>query len=268
MISSYEAAALHMAKARSKHLGRPMKSQGWRLFQDGDEYVVEARRVQIGRFLPDNTFLFTTDGDRVYRVAAAISGTINRNLPFHWRRVGMKKYRVNHRNNVVYAGNSGYVAEFEHDAPAPQVYDGLAFNLFTGKCLNYRPDTKPEIDPDRRKEWLAASGVWKRKLKVMARLGVFDKLIADERAKPTPWQNQPRWHTDEWVDILYKAIKDNDHNTGLLRAFVAGAVTPWGQPKSSMDMYEAVDRTVKAKSVELRQRFGVFKGKPDDKFYI
>ena len=264
MISSYKTAQLHMEKARSKAKGRPMKGAGWRLRRDGDEYAVEVYGTEIGRFCPNNTFVFTTTEEQAYRIAHTLSGTMHRNIPFHWKRVGMKKYRTNHRNNVVY-NDYGYIVEFEHDAPAPRLYNGLAFNLFTGKCINYRPDTKPEIDPERRKEWLAASRAWKRKLKVMARIGVFDKLIADERAKPTPWGGRPKWHTDEWVDILYKAIKNNDHNNDLLRAFVASSVTPWGKEPTSMGMYEAVDRTIKAQSTELRQRFGVFTGEVHDK---
>ena len=256
MISSYKTAQLHMEKARSKAKGRPMKGAGWRLSQDGDEYVVTAYDVQVGRFLPDNTFMFTLTGERAYRVAQTLSGTMHRNLPFHWCRVNFKTYRVDHHMNLPARLSWEH---FQHPTNAPQVYDGLKFDLYTGKCLNYLPDFKRKVDPDRRKEWLGASRAWKRKLKAAARVGVFDGLIAQEKRNATSWADRPRWNQKEWLDILYKAIKTGDCSVDLLRMFVASETRSWDTP-TSMRMYERIDEIVKAQSIELRKRFGVFEG--------
>ena len=263
MISSYEAAVLHMEKARSKAKGRPMKGAGWRLHIDYREYVVTLQDHEIGRFLPNNTFVFTTTGERAYPVAMILSGTMHRNLPFYWQRVDHKKYRVEHRGEAI--GNGyGYV---HLTSESPQLYNGLTFDLYTGRCLNPLPDAKRRADPDRRKEWLAASRAWKRKLKVIARLGVLDPLIADEKKNPTSWRDKPKWGQDQWLDILYKAIKDGDCNTDLIRMFVATEVTPWNSC-TSMQMYDRIDRVIKSQSVALRTRFGVFEEGTDDKFHI
>lgn len=256
MISSYKAAQLHMEKARSKAKGRPMNGAGWRLFQDGDEYVVTVYDVQVGRFLPDNTFMFTRTGEEAYRVAHTLSSAMHRNLPFHWARVGKKKYRVDHEANMPH---QRVWEHFHTPTNSPMVYDGLKFDLYTGKCLNYLPDAKRTVDPERRKEWLAASRAWKRKLKAAARVGVFDGLIAEEKRNTTSWADRPRWNQEEWLDILYKAIKTGDCSTDLLRMFVASGTRSWHTP-TSMEMYEHIDRVVKSQSVELRKRFGVFKG--------
>ena len=255
MISSYEAAQLHMEKARSKAKGRPMKGQNWRLFQDGDEYVVTVYGEQVGRFLPDNTFMFTTTGEKAYRVAHTLSGTMHRNLPFHWVRHAFKAYRVDHEANIT----DWPWKHFQKPTNAPMVYDGLKFDLYTGKCLNYLPDPKRKVNPERRKEWLAASRAWKRKLKAAARVGVFDGLIAQEKRNATFWLDKPRWDQKEWLDILYKAIKTGDCSVDLLRMFVASETGPWYTP-TSMEMFEYVDKIVKAQSIELRKRFGVFEG--------
>jgi len=254
MISSYQAATEHMSKARSKAKGRPMKGAGWRLFQDGDEYVVTAYDVQVGRFLPDNTFMFTLTGEEAYRIAQTLGSTMSRNLPFEWTRYKKKAYRVDHTANI-----DGHVYQhFAKPTNAPLVYDGLKFDLFTGRCLNYKPDPKPVVNPDRRKEWLRASRAWKRKLKAAARVGVFDGLIAQEKADRTPWGKRPFWSRDKELDILYKAIKDGDCSTDLLRMFVQSGVPSWLTP-TSMQMYDSIERIVKAQSTELRKRFGVFK---------
>ena len=256
MISSYKAAQLHMEKARSKAKGRPMKGQGWRLFQDGDEYVVTTYGEQVGRFLPDNTFMFTTSGERAYRIAHTLSGTMRRNLPFDWCRVDFKTYRVDHQMNLP---STHAWTHFHKPTNAPMVYDGLKFDLYTGKCLNYLPDSKRVADPERRKEWLAASRAWKRKLKAAARVGVFDGLISQEVKDRTSWADRPRWNQKEWLDILYNAIKTGDCSVDLLRMFVSSETRSWDTP-TSMQMYERIDKIVKAQSIELRKRFGVFEG--------
>lgn len=123
------------------------------------------------------------------------------------------------------------------------------------------------MDPERRKDWLAASRAWKRKLKVIARIGGLDGLIAAEKANPTYWTDRPWWHKDQWLDILYKAIKDGDCGVDLLRMFVASETQTWETP-TSMQVYERIMRVINNNSVELRKRFGVFKGDVDDKFRI
>lgn len=262
MISSYKAAQLHMEKAQSKAKGRPMKSAGWRLFQDGDEYVVTVYKVQVGRFLPDNTFMFSLSGRTAYPIAQTLSGTMSRNLPFQWARVASKVYRVDYTTDIPHHRSWDH---FQQPTNAPMVYDGLKFDLFTGKCLNYRPDHKRTADPERRKEWLAASQAWKRKLKVLARIGVLDEIVAAERANPTPYQHKPRWNHDEWLDKLYKAIKDNDCSTDILRLFAASEVSTFFN-NTGAAFYKAIDKVIRNRSVELRRRFGVFKGDVDDKF--
>jgi hypothetical protein len=263
MISSYKAAQLHMEKARNKAKGRPMKGAGWRLFQDGDEYVVTVSKTQIGRFLPDNTFMFTVSGVEAYPVSYTLSGTMHRNLPFHWARVANKVYRVDHEANMT----TQVWDHFQQPTNAPQVYDGLKFDLTTGRCLNYKPDYKREVDLDRRKEWLAASAAWKRKLKVIARIGGLDSFITHEKQNPTGWREKPKWGMDEWLDILYKAIKDGDCSPELLSMFAASEVSPWN-PCTSMQLYESIDRITKNQSVELRRRFGVFKEAANEKIRI
>ena len=262
MISSYQAAQLHMEKARSKAKGRPMKGAGWRLFQDGDEYVVTLYDVQIGRFLPDNTFMFSTNGESAHPVAHTLSTAMHRNLPFHWARFDKRCYRVDHITNVP---DSRTYLHFQQPTNAPQVYDGLKFDMFTGKCLNYMPDLKPTVNPEKRKEWLAASQAWRRKLKVLARIGVLDEIVAAERANPTPYQHKPRWGRDEWLDKLYKAIKDNDCSTDILRLLAASEVSAFYNSTGAA-FYEAIEKLVKTHSRELRIRFGALEGGTDDKF--
>ena len=254
MISTYASAEKYMSKARNKSAGRAMVNNHWRMHQDGNEYVVNVRRIQIGRFLPDNTFMFSLTGGSARRIAQTISVTLDRNLPFAWKRCGPAMYRVDHRSNI----DSPWWEHFKAPTSAPQLYDGLRFDLSTGKCLNHKPDITKRIVPERRKEWLAASGAWKRKLKAASRLGVFDGLIAAELANRTPWNERVRWDSKQGIDILYKAIKDNDCSVALLRMFVASATVSW--VGSSPQVYAYIEKTISKQSIALRKRFGVFEG--------
>ena len=257
MISSYKAAQLHMEKARDKAKGRPMKGSGWRLFQDGDEYVVKLYGHMVGRFLTNNTFMFTLLGETAHPVAPTLSATIHRNLPFEWARVGEKMYRVEHRAN--FDGERWRWDWMRQPTNAPLVYPGLTFDLTTGKCLNPKPDAafKPEVDPERRKVWLAALRAWKRQVKTAARLGVFDPLMAASRANPPGWHDRPDWSEEKYLDILYTAIKDGRCDTDLLRMFVDARITQYTPPLTSMEMFEEVERVLAVSSVALRKRFGV-----------
>ena len=251
MISTYEAAKRYMSKARNASTGRAMKSSNWRMYQDGNEYVVYAYKVMVGRFLPDNTFMFTLDGSKAHRIAQTLSITIDRNLPFGWQRCGKQTYRVDHRDNI----------DGRLHTSAPQVYDGLRFDLFTGKCLNYKSDLTQRVNPDRRKEWLAACKAWKRKLRVAARLGAFDALIREELADRTSWTARVQWNSKQGIDTLYKVIKDNDCSVEVMRMFVASSTGRFGWPaQTSQEIYACMDKIVTANSVELRKRFGVFEG--------
>ena len=259
MISSYEAAVLHMKKARSKAKGRPMKGAGWRLYQDGDEYVVRVYGDEVGRFLPDNTFMFTTDGDRAYRNAHTLSATMHRNLPFYWARFDKRRYRVDHRDNVRRDGTWWLSLQTGKTARPPEVYHGLKFNLFDGKCLNPKPDWQPIIDPEKRKEWLAALRAWKLKVKVAARLGTYDKMIAAERANPTPWMDMPVLNREPFLDKLYKAIKDGDCSPDLIHSFIVIECRGYHGAKNSAQLYKRIEKVLTSQSRELRERFGVFR---------
>jgi hypothetical protein len=160
-------------------------------------------------------------------------------------------YRVDHRNNI----------DGRLHTSAPQVYDGLRFDLFTGKCLNYKSDLTQRVNPDRRKEWLAACKAWKRKLRVAARLGAFDALIREELADRTSWTARVQWNSKQGIDTLYKVIKDNDCSVEVMRMFVASSTGRFGWPaQTSQEIYACMDKIVTANSVELRKRFGVFEG--------
>lgn len=255
MISSYKAAQLHMEKARKKANGRPMKGTGWRLYQDGDEYTVVLYGAQIGRFLPDNTFMFTLTGERARPVAHTLSAVIHRNLPFYWARVGAGKYRVDHRENTP----TPYPWQhFNKPTNAPMLYDGLKFDLSTGRCLNYQPDPQRKIDDAARLVWLRALRQWKRQLRTLVRLGAADQLLREHVTAPLIAAD---WLRDtEYLDKLYMAIKDGDCSTGVVRMVIKAEVSRFATGVTGDEFYQTVQDALNRHSIELRKRFGVIIG--------
>lgn len=255
MISSYKAAQLHMEKARKKANGRPMKGTGWRLYQDGDEYTVVLYGAQVGRFLPDNTFMFTLTGEQARPVAHTISSTIRRNLPFYWARVGAGKYRVDHRENMPVRRPWEH---FDKPTNAPMLYDGLKFDLSTGRCLNYRPDPQLKIDDAARLVWLRALRQWKRQLRTLVRLGAVDQLLREHITAPLIAAD---WLPDtEYLDKLYMAIKDGDCSTEVVRMVIKAEVSRFATGVTGDEFYQTVQSALNRHSIELRKRFGVIIG--------
>lgn len=255
MISSYKAAQLHMKKARNPAKGRPMKSANWRLHQDGDEYTVTLYGAQVGRFLPDNTFVFTLSTKAARSAAQSLSSTIHRNLPFHWARVGAGKYRVDHRANMPLQYPWRH---FDKPTNAPLLYDGLKFDLTTGRCLNYQPDPRLKIDDAARLVWLRALRQWKRQLRTLVRLGAADQLL---REHTSTQQATSDWLTEpEYLDKLYTAIKDGDCSTEVVRMLMKVEVSRFATGITGDEFYQLVQSALNRQSIELRKRFGVIIG--------
>jgi hypothetical protein len=121
----------------------------------------------------------------------------------------------------------------------------------------------PKINEAKRKFWLRSLRRFKYGIKVRAKLGVLQTIceqVAAERKGKQKW-DAPQWDHDRWVTLLYTSIRDNEFPKELLEGFVKTAevtfMNPHKPPTVEGTAY-AVDQVCKARSVALRQKFGVF----------
>ena len=148
-----------------------------------------------------------------------------------------------------------------------EVFDGLCFDLNTYQPINARPPiTKAEIDSDNKLVWLRQLRKFKTAVKVRARMGIIETLIQQVDAergatKRHNWK-QPDWSSDTWQEVLYTAIKDSECPTELLKGIIKSVPRGYYNHRSITlkEVIDEGDRICTTYSLDLRKRFGVFKG--------
>jgi len=151
-----------------------------------------------------------------------------------------------------------------------EVFNGIKFNLDTGECMNAKPTTEAQVIPAKRSDWLRALRVFKRGLKVRAKLGVLDTIcrdvVSERQLTKTRYDwVQPDWSNEKWIDLLFNSIKNNQHPTELLQGFVQSVTGDYYYTINKKTTLQAADSVCAELSVQLRRKFGVF-GDDEDEY--
>lgn len=272
-LRTYDDAARHFDKARSKIKGRPLKSWA-RLTQDGNDYVVSCDGTPILKFTPDNKLVLLVDGRVGSKYSVTLSQSLHRAVPLMWMRAGTGRYRVKHLKLIDKLANDtapkdtafrwndpNWMSAYRQMKIAPELFLGMTFDLTTGECINARKDIKDSVIPDKRTAWLRKLRKFKRNVNLRSRMGVIDSLIMQiiEERKSSP-AKMPDWTSEPWLDALYNAIRDEECPTELLRGFVATVpYAPWRHTALTSEVVvKIIDDILKGLSIELRRKFGVF----------
>lgn len=256
-LTSYKQAAAFMDKARKMEKGRPLEVKGWRLFKDGDEFVLNYHSTQVARFLPDNTLRLTLPmGDSL---SGGVTGWCHYNIPVAiWRR-STGHYRV---HPAVPGSDREYMTAkvyTEFRTGGYRLYDGLTIDLTTRLAVNYSEPTVA-VDPERNKDWLRRLKKIKAYLKTVAKLGGFTARIEALQATDTRrWQHSTMTglHSDdiEFQDML-SALNDGDPEP-LVQA-LAGAMRRHSYDIMAVKLQcNFIDKVFTSNSIALRKALGV-----------
>lgn len=259
LIKSYKDAETYFSKSRSKDKGRPVASWG-RMHKVGDNYEVHIGKDIIGKYTPDNKFVFDMDVSTITRWSTTLVGAMHRALPFNLLRVSTGRYRIEHEGKIPMKQYSwGEYPDWKQiKGKSPEFFGGITFDLATGDCLNRQRDLLDTVDTDARKEWLTCLRKFKRGMKVRAKMGVFDSFITEVTANRNNRQ-RPDWNSTEWQSKLANSIKTGDFSPELLRGMVQTAHTKsWRSEVTPKSVVEAVDSVCNTYSIQLRRSFGVF----------
>lgn len=265
---SYQQVAEWFKKARNPDVGRPVQS--WvRMYKVDENYELRFGTTMVGVFTPDNKFTFKLSSEEARKYSMTLSQVLQRAIPFVWARkcTGsyvvkptppygvLKKFEPNVNYWRYFSKQEGY-----------EVFDGLCFDLNTYQPINARPPiTKAEIDSDNRLVWLRQLRKFKTAVKVRGRMGVIESLIQQVKAersatKRYDWE-QPDWNSDAWQEMLYNSIRDSECSTELLKGFIKSASRGnYNRTPTIKEVIGEVDRICTTYSLDLRKRFGVFKG--------
>ena len=266
----YEAAIRNYAQAKRLYgtcrfpdKGKPVK--GWcRLHKVDENFELRMDGKTICVFAPDNTLTFTMTSAQAKNYSITLSQALARAIPIGWERVATGRHRVVHTMRIKGSGANRYEAwRNTMKAEGIEVFNGIKFNLDTGECMNAKPTTDVQVVPAKRTEWLRALRVFKRGLKLRAKLGVLDTICQDVMAERKLTKTrydwvQPDWSNEKWIDLLFNSIKNNQHPTELLQGFVQSVRTYHYTTINKETTLQAADSVCAELSVQLRRKFGVF----------
>jgi hypothetical protein len=238
------------------------------VLKSGDDYLVMVNNEQVCRITPDNKLTMCIDAHRGQGISNTLSSSLQRLVPITWTRVGMKRYRIM-GTRTLKSDDSWWIKSRE----APELFEGLQFDLSTGLPTNAKPDMVTRIDTEARLEWLRALRRFKSQIQLRVKMGVFDGVQAEMHQrgslpKPPPGKlfhdgRIPNWGDEKWMNLLHTAIRDNQYPKELLAGFLLTMPTVvWrtniAKQTQAEKMKQTVNYVINSNSVELRARFGVF----------
>lgn len=179
-----------------------------------------------------------------------LSSTLHLVLPIAVLRVGELQYRIDTAPRDLHTLKTS----------SPEYFQGISFDLASGKCLNRRPDSGAPINVAKRKEFYGFMKDFFTVMQALTRLGVVDAAL-DKRPPPV----SPAWRSEENVDRLAFAIKTGQIDQDLLLDFVRTARGKYWMLRinhvlQAKDVIQTVRNICRANRLLLKQRFGVYDG--------
>jgi len=265
IIQSYDQAAAFFAGAKSPDKGRPLSRTEWRLFKDGDDYVIKCSTDEAVRITPDNVATlhvgqYAPRKNILWGLPKVTPIFIHKRSEGNYRVHIRKTYPTERYNKPSDFNLTGFT---EFSRGGARLFDGLKVDLSSGWILN-APSDNPEVDADARKKWLANSAKLKRHLLVITKLGGFDTLVQQvANAAGTPLY---RWELPTLMNIgkhpdrlaLFKAALDGDK----LQEFtylVAQSMVACGECSDQAIQLAHINNIFTKNSVTLRVTLGVLK---------
>lgn len=262
VLKTYQHTANWFAKAKSPLKGRPFRGWG-KVYKVDDTFRIMVYDHQICTITPDNVLTMVIDGNEGAIISNTLSSSLHRLAPIAWHRAGMRRYRILPLRAMDAGDNYWQVVK-----EAPELFEGLQFDLTTGKALNAKPDILQRVDTEARREWLRALRKFKAHVHLRVRMGVFEAVQNELNNTPAkrggrPFTGRPQWNDEKWMDLLHTSIRDSQYPKELLAGILLTMPSViWSQHARTMTLQEKVKQTVdhiiNSNSVELRTRFGVF----------
>ena len=274
-IITYGWCKAHYANVRSPVMGKPMLSSSYRLFREGNDYVIKIGWrgtiwEPLCRITPNNTLVFEAPLDRMLHNNCSLSNILVKITGIHFTRWKKGMYRLGSEKEAATKSTSTSPWcpekwEWLH-SKAPLYFNGIKFNLDTGKCLNGKPDPTKKVIPEKRKEWLRDLKRYKRGLKTRAKVGALQTYIQAQNewyASSPSWterkNRRPIWSGQNWCEKLVCCMREETYPPEILKAFTASVEMGWHvNVLTDQHVLEIVDKIFTKHSEEFRREYGVF----------
>lgn len=233
-IKSYSDAVAVWATCRNHERGKPLTPK-IRMYKK-DNGVFELRHYDdflFATIYPAN-FVELQNSDHtpinIYKV-----------IPVFLNRIGQDRYRVAHVSTLPTTDNGTLFSWAYLRKEAPEFFDGIAFDLATGECLNRKPDLKDRVNPDISLQWKRAVREYDKGWRLRVRLGIM----------PAPAIPFHFVDVDKAFNALVTAIKEQDFSGDTLTSI--GILTAY-HPLDA----DTFSDLVNTHRTRLRKAFGVF----------
>jgi len=251
-INSYADAEREFSRCKDKNRGRPLRGT-FRLTKDANDYIIsrvswKEKLKPLLRIHPDNTVTFVAPVDIV--VAYPFSFTLPAIIPLGLDRVSTNKYRVYHGQTIVDCPKQAWTHRYswwyrEGKRSAQEYFQGVRFDLTTGKCLNPMPDRCTRIIPERRKLWLQDKAKLMQMVKTWLKLGVL--------VGAPPFYQTSANNYKSAVSYIYESMVNHDYSREL-QIVLASLIGHHGYDADLKMINKFIDNN----SVALREMYGVF----------
>ena len=310
-LNSYQEVEAYFSRARNPEKGRPFRNWGMinkNQAMSGVSYAVKFRWAHskedtICNIYPNNTIEFVYPKDCISWHGTTLVGSFTRGLPMVFTRVKTGKYRLTHskvardyydkvtdeadKHNKKLDHNNEHISthpdwryawseyyRWLRNTPNQEYFEGITFDLVTGKCINPRDDLQVEINQENKKEWLRTVKKFKKGLRLRAKTQVFTSLVDDavkvrQKARQENIYNREKVDLSESnnVDWIVHCMREDKYPIELLKAMVDYMYDYYqGYYYWEIKVYNHkeiignINKIFNKLSVPLREKFNVFKG--------
>jgi hypothetical protein len=258
-INNYDDAAALFAKARHPAKGKPLDVRHWRLFKDGDEFVVNYLNVQVCRFLPTGRLIVRGYGAR--NPPQGVVATVDRALPFRILRRGPAHYRVHAvtdpKSKDVFRmyGVTGWEDML---AGGAHLWHDVTFDL-TSRVWLSAPEVTKTTDPVAHKDWMCKSRHIRSVFAAMIRIGAVSARIDALAAAEKPWYSGAQLvkPTDTELAALVRAVDTGTVDDALLTMFAQSCRRTYIGSADTEEQLIVLSNIFKRNSLALRTALGV-----------
>ena len=280
-IQSYEQACSLWSKVRYREKGKPV-GRLIRMYKRADDaflFTAKAHRENDLCFLsPNNTMTFVMPYDQWLAYGKSLEQSLHYHLPiatacskFGVARIACSAV-VSAEMGRRYNGALNVYSRYSHYWPVMNdqnlYFEGIKFDIITGKCLN-PPRNKDIIEkPAERRVWRRSLAAFKKGIKIRVRIHAFDGIIekvwrehgrGKSNTRKADWE-QPDWGSQKWIELLEHCIRNREYPPELLEGLVRTRSTKEfiSRKPTGEDILNNLEYICTRLSYSLRKRFGVF----------
>lgn len=278
---------------------RTVNSCGTRI---SEGVCIDVHGKPFAKIYPNNTIEWVATQEEMWQYSTTLVSAFHRWFPFYILRYRKGLYKIAHqyplyKQIVKYTntlkklpkrklgeikGTSIWsVIDRTHLQTSPMYFEGIKFNLTTGKCINPQTNRKFVEIPEKRKEWRKKAMAFKKGIKARIKVGSLDTYVSNMakiKTQSRGYTYNIDWNAKAWINLLATCLGKGEYTKELLLAItyeITGGSSYFNSSANNQWLITRFEHWFKTLSIPLRKELGVFKSigfeewkdKPHGKLY-